>query len=391
MAGVKSNELQALVFGASGITGWAITNAALSYPTPTTFKRVVGLTNRPLSVKEAALPQDPRLHLYPGLDLSQDSQTITEYLSKIDNIGETTHVYFASYVHRGWGVEDSEKRKKENVDFIANAVAAVENICPKLQFWTFPTGGKWYGLEFGDEVKRELPLRESAPRVPSPHGDHIFYYPQVDTLAKLSEGKNWNFADIRPDAIIGFVPNHNAMNLAEPIGLYLSLWKSLSPSAEVPFPGTEKGWTRFHSDISSSQLARFHIYVSLNSEKTAGKAFNIADVDAGTTWQDTWPGIAAYFGLKGVGPVAEGELSGYKWVESQKEKWDTWTEENGLRPKVLEQTGWDFMTIVTGTYSERDRNFDLTEARRIGFTDKPDHIKSYHVVFDKMRAEKILP
>jgi len=95
MAGVKSNELQALVFGASGITGWAITNAALSYPTPTTFKRVVGLTNRPLSVKEAALPQDPRLHLYPGLDLSQDSQTITEYLSKIDNIGETTHVYFA--------------------------------------------------------------------------------------------------------------------------------------------------------------------------------------------------------------------------------------------------------------------------------------------------------
>lgn len=47
-----------------------------------------------------------------------------------------------AYVHRGWGTEDSEKRAKENVDFIANAVAAVENVCPKLQFWTFPTGGK---------------------------------------------------------------------------------------------------------------------------------------------------------------------------------------------------------------------------------------------------------
>jgi hypothetical protein len=95
MAAAETNELQALVFGASGITGWALTNAALSYPTATAFKRVVGLTNRPLSVKDAGLPQDPRVHLYPGLDLSKDSKSITEYLSKIENIGETTHVYFA--------------------------------------------------------------------------------------------------------------------------------------------------------------------------------------------------------------------------------------------------------------------------------------------------------
>lgn len=68
---------------------------------------------------------------------------------------------------------------------------------------------KWYGLEFGDEVKLDVPLKESAPRVPPPHGDHIFYYPQVDTLAKLSEGKNWNFADIRPDAVV-FAPCQHA-------------------------------------------------------------------------------------------------------------------------------------------------------------------------------------
>lgn len=95
MATAKTNELQALVFGASGVTGWALTNAALSYPTATTFKRVVGLTNRPLSVEEAGLPPDPRLQLYPGLDLGKDSQSVTEYLSKIEDIGETTHIYFA--------------------------------------------------------------------------------------------------------------------------------------------------------------------------------------------------------------------------------------------------------------------------------------------------------
>ena len=74
------------------------------------------------------------------------------------------------------------------------------------------------------------PLKESAPRVPAPYGDAILYYPQIDTLAALSEGKKWKFADIRPDAIVGFVPNHNPMNIAEPLALYASLWSCLSPS-----------------------------------------------------------------------------------------------------------------------------------------------------------------
>lgn len=51
-------------------------------------------------------------------------------------------------------------------------------------------------------MERVVPLKESAPRVPAPYGDHIFYYPQIDTLAKLSKDKNWKFADIRPDAIV---------------------------------------------------------------------------------------------------------------------------------------------------------------------------------------------
>lgn len=45
-------------------------------------------------------------------------------------------------MHRGWGDEDSEQKIRENVEFIVNAVAAVEEVCPNLQFWTFPTGGK---------------------------------------------------------------------------------------------------------------------------------------------------------------------------------------------------------------------------------------------------------
>jgi hypothetical protein len=87
--------LQALVFGASGITGWAITNSALTYPTSSTFSRVVGLTSRPLSLETSGFPTDSRLQLYSDLDLSQDAETITKYLRKIEKVERITHVYFA--------------------------------------------------------------------------------------------------------------------------------------------------------------------------------------------------------------------------------------------------------------------------------------------------------
>ena len=154
------------------------------------------------------------------------------------------------------------------------------------------------------------------------------------------------FADIRLDAIVGFVPNHNAMNIAEPLALYLSLWKSIAGKSEIPFPGSEDSYMHFHSNCSQDQVARFSIFVSLREEKTAGKCYNIADVDHPVSWEMVWPGLAAYFGLVGVGPTAEGELSGEAWVRSHEDEWKTWETRYGLREGVVEKTCWGFMTIV---------------------------------------------
>jgi hypothetical protein len=85
---------RALVFGASGITGWAVTKAALEYPTATTFDRVIALVNRPLSMKESRLPEDHRLQLHSGIDLSS-KETLVASLQSIEGIHEVTHVYFA--------------------------------------------------------------------------------------------------------------------------------------------------------------------------------------------------------------------------------------------------------------------------------------------------------
>ena len=92
---MHSSGLTALVFGASGITGWAIPSEALRDPTPKTFKRVIALTNRPLSKKDAYFPEDDRLQITSGVDLTKGPAAVLKALEKIEGIREVTHVYFA--------------------------------------------------------------------------------------------------------------------------------------------------------------------------------------------------------------------------------------------------------------------------------------------------------
>jgi len=68
---------------------------AQKYPTPDTFDRIIGLTNRPLTKKEAFLPDDERLALFGGIDLTQGVEAVAKSLQAIEGISGVTHVYFA--------------------------------------------------------------------------------------------------------------------------------------------------------------------------------------------------------------------------------------------------------------------------------------------------------
>ena len=87
----------ALVYGASGISGWAIVNAILNgYPSKDAFTKVSALVNRPLTREMALWPDDPRLQIVSGIDLLKGSQedlkkTIKENVKDIESV---TQVYF---------------------------------------------------------------------------------------------------------------------------------------------------------------------------------------------------------------------------------------------------------------------------------------------------------
>lgn len=88
----------ALVFGASGITGWAILREALNYPTTSTFHKVIGLTNRPLDRSKSFLPEDDRLVIVAGVDLTTAVDDVAAKLASIDGIEDVTDVFFAGMI-----------------------------------------------------------------------------------------------------------------------------------------------------------------------------------------------------------------------------------------------------------------------------------------------------
>lgn len=131
----------ALVYGASGITGWAIVNQILNdFPTAGTFSKVTALTNRPLSPEVAQWPSSEKLEVVSGLDLLKGEQSDLERTLKdrVKDVDTVTHVYFFAYIMDA----DPAKEISINIDLLKRAVEAVEHLSSKLKWVVLPTGTK---------------------------------------------------------------------------------------------------------------------------------------------------------------------------------------------------------------------------------------------------------
>src|ERR1700760_5197386 len=93
----SSADNHALIFGASGITGWAIANLLLSsdFPEAQSFSRVTALTNRPLKLEETLWPANDKLQMGTVNLMHDDGQDgVEKELGKLEGIEGVTHVYF---------------------------------------------------------------------------------------------------------------------------------------------------------------------------------------------------------------------------------------------------------------------------------------------------------
>ncbi|KAF7369079.1 NAD(P)-binding Rossmann-fold containing protein [Mycena venus] len=391
----------ALIFGASGISGWAVTNALLEgCPSPELFTKVSALTNRPLPTEVAQWPSSDKLQVVSGVDLLQQGGQIAlenELRSRVTGIESVTHVYFFAYLKSA----DPDEVVRINVEMLKRAVGAVENLSKTLKFFVLTDHGgqslQVYGIHMLNNFPIVPPLHENMPRIPEPYASQLFYYHNIDQLAQMCEGKNWTWCELRPDVIIGFVPNNNFSCLAQVLALYLSLYRAIEGAgAEVPFPGTAQSWTILSSDSGQDIIAKFAIFASLHPEKCGGgQAFNIADNHEPSSWSQRWPVICEYFGLKGVAPPpgASGPQPN-DYIQAHLAHWKELEKEHGLQTgRVGNDRSSDILPYAVMTLFNFDRQMDLSKELNAwgAHAIETDPKGTWWTAFDRFRRAKIIP
>jgi nucleoside-diphosphate-sugar epimerase len=236
----------AIIFGASGVIGWALVNQLLGpYPDAGAFSKVTAITNRPLNLSETCWPesnsQRPDLQLVSGVDLRQgDGTTLADTLKRtVKDVESVTHIYYLGMSPLKYhevqnsspevftAVDDISEEVATNRKMFKNVIDAHSLISPKLKFVTFP-GGTRVSIQ-AIHINRMLmkqgygtyapggtftpPLHEEMVNdLPVDYAKTVVYTEYRKLLDAASKGKNWTWCEVCPDAIVSLLQQLSGLN-----------------------------------------------------------------------------------------------------------------------------------------------------------------------------------
>ncbi|MFI7493581.1 SDR family oxidoreductase [Kocuria sp. M4R2S49] len=348
----------ALVVGASGIAGSAI---------------IEQLTQREdwevLSLSRHPIPGSPVRHISADL---RSPESLAAALA-----GERpTHVFFTA-----WSRQATEKENIEvNAGMLRNLLTALDHA--PVEHVALMTGLKHYMGPFDAYGKGQMPdtpFREDEPRLPVEN----FYYAQEDELWTAAGSQGFRWSVHRAHTVIGHAVG-NAMNM----GLTLAVQASICRETGRPFvfPGSETQWSSLVDMTDGSLLAEHMIWAA--TEAPGSEAYNVVNGDV-FRWRWMWPKLAAYFGV---------EWEGYKdaprpleeQMHGAEEVWGRLVDQHQLiEPDLGRLASW------WHTDADLGRNFevvaDMARSRLAGFTGYRRTEDCFTSLFDRYRAERIIP
>jgi hypothetical protein len=117
---MESRRQHAIVFGASGLIGWAVVDQLLrSYPEAGTFSKITAVTNRAVQLSESHWPERdtdrPTLQLISGIDLCRgEGATLANALKEaVEDIHTVTHLFYLGMSQRTEFFEQREVDKNK--------------------------------------------------------------------------------------------------------------------------------------------------------------------------------------------------------------------------------------------------------------------------------------
>ncbi|WP_258061964.1 SDR family oxidoreductase [Arthrobacter sp. ZGTC412] len=355
----STNNKTALVVGASGIAGSALVEQLDQSGDWT----VLALSRNPV----AGSPAKP---------ISADLMS-AESLALALADERPTHVFFTA-----WARQDTEQENiSVNAAMLRNLLGALNHAA--VEHVALMTGLKHYLGPFesyGAGPVPDTPFREDEPRLPVPN----FYYAQEDELWAAAERQGFRWSVHRSHTVIGHAVG-NAMNM----GLTLAAQATLCRELGKPFvfPGSETQWNSL-TDMTDAELLAEHMIWAATSEHAGDQAYNVVNGDI-FRWRWMWPKLADYFGVE-----AEGFQSYPRPLEEQMRDMDAaWSKiaaTHGLVEPVLAR-------VASWWHTDADlgRNMevlaDMSKSRLGGFSGYRRTEDSFLRLFDRYRAEKIIP
>ena len=352
-------DRRALVIGVTGIQGGALANRLVE-----NGWEVTGLARKPAA-------SDPRISLVSA-DLTDES-SVRAAVGSLD----PTHVFFNS-----WSRQASEAENiAVNGSMLRNLLDAVE-AAPSLRHVALVTGLKHYlgPFEAYAKIKPDTPFREEQPRLDYPN----FYYAQEDILFEAAARHDWSWSVHRPHTVIGWAIG-NAMNMGVTLAVYATICRETG--RPFVFPGSPEQYNAA-TDVTDSRILAAQLEWAATTPAAANQALNIVNGDV-FRWRRMWGIVAAGLGVE----PAEYPGRPTPLVEQMQDagrEWKAIVERHGLHPYPVEVlASWWHSDADLGRTIETFT--DMSKSRRLGFLEYQETPASFNDLFDRLRAERVIP
>ena len=350
---------QALVVGASGIVGSAITDLLI-----TEGWKVAGLARHPQA----------RDGLTPIVANLMDPADLSRALA-----GQApTHVFITTWSRQATEAENI----KVNAAMVRNLLEALRPVS-SVRHVALVTGLKHYLGPFEAYGKGSLPqapFREEQPRLDVDN----FYYAQEDEVYAAAEKDGFTWSVHRPHTITG-VAVGNAMNMATTLAVYASICRHTG--RPFRFLGSEAQWNSLTDMTDARQLARQLLWASTTSV-AANEAFNIVNGDV-FRWKWMWPRLAEWFAVEAApfdGTVQPLEQQ----MADDAPVWKAMAQQYGLAEA-------DITRLTSPWHTDADLGrpievvTDMSKSRRLGFLSYQASDDAFFDVFERLRELKLIP
>ncbi|WP_372774333.1 SDR family oxidoreductase [Pantoea sp. WEP] len=353
-------QKQALIVGISGVIGRALAERLQSE----------GWQVTGLSRGRGAIPEGCRSLT---ADLT-DAEAVRNALAQ-----EKPDALFFSV----WSRQANEKENiRVNGGMVHNVIAALGERLNGAHV-ALVTGLKHYLGPFeayGKGAVPVTPFREEQGRQPVDN----FYYAQEDEVFAGAEQYGYSWSVHRPHTIIGYALG-NAMNMGQTLAVYATLCRE--KGWPFIFPGSPQQWNGL-ADVTEAGLLAEQLLWATSAEGAANQDFNAVNGDV-FRWNWLWPRLADYFGIEAADyPAQMMPLEGR--MQEASAAWREIAARYQLREADIDKlASWWHTDADLGRPMEAFT--DMSKSRKAGFTGYRATLDSFTQLFDRLRAERIIP